>query len=104
MNWIRSDDGGITAFHMRMRCMKLARFVHEQLIAHMQAIYCHEQAALALYHELAARTNVPRQRDLFLRLAQTETRPIARRADLFEQLNVPLPCCGSRLGQVERRS
>lgn len=100
MNWIRSDDGGFTAFHMRMRRVRLARYVHEQLIAHMQAIYCHEQTALALYRELAARATISGQRDLFLRLAQTEARRIARRTEIFERLNVPVPCCGSRLGRL----
>jgi len=69
MNWIRKDNGGFTTFRARMSRGTLAHFVREQLVAHMQTIYCHEQAALAIYKELAANAT-PARRDVFLRPAQ----------------------------------
>ncbi|XWX02971.1 hypothetical protein VZO05_10695 [Aggregatilineales bacterium SYSU G02658] len=100
MNWIRNDDGGFTAFQVQVSREKLARFIYGQFLDHMQAIYCHEQTALALYEVLAARTTDPVLRDIFLRLAETEACQIARRAEMLRRLNASLPCCGNWLGRL----
>ena len=102
MNRIRSDDGGFTAFRVQVSRAKLARFIHGQFVAHMRSIYCHEQAALALYHGLAARAADPARRDVFLRLAQTEMRQLERRAEMLKRLNAQVPCCVTRLGRLRQ--
>jgi hypothetical protein len=105
MNWIRKDNGGFTTFRARMSRGTLARFIREQLVAHMQKIYCHEQAALAIYKELAANANNPARRDVFLRLAEAEARQLARRAELLQRLNAHIPCdCDTLYGRAWRRT
>lgn len=92
MNWTRSDGGGFTAFQVRVSRAKLARFVHRQFVGHMQAIYCHELAALAICRALAANTDDLARRDAFLRLAEIEARQLARRAEMLQRLDAQVPC------------
>jgi hypothetical protein len=104
MNWIRNDDGGFTAFQVQVSREKLARFIHGRFVAHMQRIYCHEQTALAIYKGLAANAGDPVRRDSFLRLVDTETRQLARRAEMLQRLNARIPCgCDTLRGRVWRR-
>jgi hypothetical protein len=104
MKWIRSDDGGFTAFQVQVSRKKLARFIRGRFIAHMQTIYCHEQTALAIYKRLAANAGDPVRRDVFLRLADTETRQLARRAEILQRLNARIPCgYDTLLGRVWRQ-
>lgn len=103
MNWIRNDDGGFTAFRVQVSREKLARFIRGRFVAHMQSIYCHEQTALALYQGLAGRATDPTRRAVFLRLAQTETRQLERRAEMLKRLNAHVPCCGTWLGRLRQR-
>ncbi|MFQ3567146.1 MAG: hypothetical protein SNJ59_09100 [Aggregatilineales bacterium] len=104
MNWIRSDDGGFTAFQVQVSHEKLARFIHGQFLAHMQTIYCHEQIALAIYKTLATNASDPVRRDVFLRLADTETRQLARRAEMLKRLNACIPSsCDTLRGRIWRQ-
>ncbi|MCS7072176.1 MAG: hypothetical protein NZM00_11765, partial [Anaerolinea sp.] len=64
-NRVYNAAGGLTAVQSQLRRVKLARYVQGQLIDHMQAIYRHEQFALALYQAFAARAKSPVQRNLF---------------------------------------
>lgn len=102
MNWIRNDDGGFTAFQVQVSRARLARFIQGQFVAHMRTIYCHEQTALALYHGLAGRATDPVRRDVFLRMAETETRQLARRAQLLRRLNASVPGCGGALSRLRQ--
>lgn len=104
MNWVRNSDGSFTAFHVQTRRAKLARFIQGQLIAHMQAIYCHEQAALALYQALAAHTTHPVRRAVLLRLAEQERLQLARRADVLNRLQAPIPGCLGRWARLRQRA
>jgi hypothetical protein len=104
MNWTRSDGGGFTAFRVRVSREKLANFIHGRFVAHMQNIYCHEQAALAVYVGLAANAGNPAHRDILLRLAENEARQLARRAELLRRLNARVPCsCDTLHGRLWQR-
>ncbi|MFQ3648549.1 MAG: hypothetical protein SNJ54_16380 [Anaerolineae bacterium] len=103
MNWVRNNDGSFTAFQVHTHRAKLARFIQGQLIAHMQTIYCHEMAALALYQALAARATHQVRRDILLRLAKQEGMQLARRADVLGRLQAPIPGCIGHWGQIRQR-
>lgn len=60
--------------------------IRDQLIEQLWLVYQHEQAAMAIYQGLAARTANPIQRDIFLRLARAEARRIERRAEILLRL------------------
>jgi len=103
MNWTRSSDG-FTAFQVRVSREKLARFIHGRFVAHLQKIYCHEQTALTIYKKLAANTNNPSRRDVFLQLAEAEARQLARRAEMLQRLNARIPCgCNTLSGRIWQR-
>jgi hypothetical protein len=104
MNWIRNNEGGFTGFQVRVSRAKLAGLVCERLLAHTRAIYCHEQASLALYRSLALNAPDARRRDLYLLLAEGEMRQLNRRAQMLRRLNAGIPGhCETRLGYLWRK-
>ncbi len=60
--------------------------IRDQIIEQLWLVYQHEQAAMAIYQGLAARTANPIQRDIFLRLAQAEARRIEQRVEILLRL------------------
>lgn len=87
--WIE-NTGDLTAQRSITRA-ELKRVITQQIIAHVQCIYHHEQMACALYQTLAEKTCNPDQRDLLQRLASVEQGRMQRCVVLLRRLNAPLP-------------
>lgn len=104
MNCVRHTSEGFTVYPQNTHRARLIDLLKKQLADTMRRIYCHEQTALFLYESLAAHTSSATQRDIFLVLAESEKRQLARRAALLSRLNASVPCqCQTVWGRFWQR-